>query len=344
VHLNIKPISMKPVTNPSQITTDFLPEPYLPWLKTDASMQHAEAFHGVHLQCLNEHYNLMAPTFPSGCTVALTRINSADELTEGGVYWLEYSGWSAKPFGGEHMSFMGRLDHIQNRIIRRNGRDHLTMIMTDDNPTIAADKYSREEDGTVEWCMDFDEHNHLLYRITHYVQVPVALAPEFMPEMGTTLAQSRWLQEEELLAEDAAEEYTVRVLGGFPEPDFRVVLTKKPYSPSRTPGGQLQPLATILAALKPLPVIARNRKAGAIQFTIRRRGGIHHTFTHTEYYKLEEVAVAVEWLRSMARLTETATAVETELNRIQMDAELAEFRIKQHSFSETQTAPLFAAA
>lgn len=333
-------MNLSPTT--PNIAARFTPEPDMPWLRTDPRMQERAAFHHRKEVTLSPGYDLMAPYFPAGSTLALMRISSPDQLGEG-VYWLEQYGRRASFYGDAPVHYqMGRYERTDTTYKGRNKRKlgSVRLAMSDDNPQPDC---PRRADGTIDWYVDFDNHEFRLYRVSHYVRVPLELVPEADQDravlaMGASPAQARWLREEARIVGDEADEISTLVLGGgFPEPDQRVLLGKVPgYGNAR---GQISTFALILSDLQPLTQAqACKRKAGAVKITVRSVTITGLTYTYPRYFKQEDVQVLLDWFTGLNRLQRAEEAVAQAAAKVQVARDLAKHAQERTSVPSTVTA------
>lgn len=274
----------------------FVGESGLPWLKADPGMQHPAAFIGLTVYDLAD-YAPMARHFPAGCTIAMKRVHSCDELTEG-VYFAQrkhsqpnYPDYHRVQFG----RFAGLSETSDLRAQARRtarGRVHFELL-ADVLPTDPRSQALRE-DGSAPVYMDFNLPDCELWRVTHYVNLPTWALNSLgrrAEDTGTTPDQARWLKEEQLIELDSAYEFTTRVLGGFPEPDCRAVLNSSEH-------GDFNCLWNSLPKLKPSE--AKKRKSGAVAISWRSTGPCKTSVSCTEYHKREDAALLIGWLQNVA--------------------------------------------
>ncbi|MVN78941.1 hypothetical protein GO988_21640 [Hymenobacter sp. HMF4947] len=280
-------------------TPTFTPDPYLPWLRTDPAMQSPEAFHAVETLTLGaQTWEPMGRHFPGGTTLALVRITSPEQLTEG-VYWhqhtyyepsrkQEYTRYAFARFAG----LTSTCDERARARRLKRGQVHFELA-ADVLPDNLRRDYLLREDGTQTCYMDFNSFQHKLWRVTHYVNLPATLLATLAPQTallaGTTAEQQRWLAEEKTILTHDAAEYTGRVLGGFPEPDCRAVLYREQMD-------DFNCLANSLTHLTPSQ--AKKRKSGAVAITWRCSTPFGTTGTLTQYFKREEADLLLGWLQS----------------------------------------------
>jgi hypothetical protein len=315
--------------------------PELPWLKTDPDMQTAEAYRGTIQMALADGYDLLAPALPGGTQFAMKRICHPDHLLVGEMYWLRYTGYTAQQYGKDlkHVDFLGRFEGIGRQGSKKRAKSMakywpgwVGMTMSDDNPAFAAaNNEARRADGTREWFVDFDSIDVELYQITHYVKVPLELAPQFVEHMGQTDAQAEWEKEYRQVLADKAVEVLVSTVGGFAERPCRTVLSKGDRGYSRLDcGGAIQTFALLLSEHTQLNEYqAKRRKEGAVAITYYENDTRFGLGSTTRYYRAEDAAIAVEWVRSIERLQRAQAAAHQEADRVHTRRMLAKEAEKQ---------------
>ena len=285
-------------------STDFAPEPQLPWLRTDPAMQEPAAFVSTEVLTLPA-YAPMARHYPAGTQVAAKRIFCPDDLTEG-VYWLQRF-WPAGSLGTnspaqsrcEFGRFAGLMPTSNPRTQARRLKQGVAHFELSADVDCATSKrhYFLREDGTQTVHIDFNDPNYKLWRFTHYVSVPaVALAILGLgaEATGYTPDQQRWLQEEQALWQDVGAEFTAQVLGGFPMPELRAVLTHQ----------QHDDFNCVFNALPRLqPSQAKKRRAGSVvAIGWRSTNYLGQPVTLTEYVKAEDATLLLDQLQSITDL------------------------------------------
>lgn len=284
------------------LSTDFAPEPYLPWLRTDPAMQQPAAFISAEVLTLPE-YRPMSRHYPAGTQVAAKRIFCPEDLTEG-VYWLQRF-WPAGSLGRnteaqtrcEFGRFAGITPTVNERAQARrmkSGTVHFELSADVDCANFRSDYFFRE-DGTQTVYMDFNDPNFKLWRFTHYVSLPApALATLSDVATGYSPEQTRWLREEQAIWQDLGAEFTAQVLGGFPLPELRAVLTYQQHDDFNCVLNTLPRL---------MPSQAKKRRAGSVvALGWRSTNWVGRPVTLTEYFKVEDAALLLDQLQSIADL------------------------------------------
>ena len=274
----------------------FTAEPGLSWLKNDPTMQQPDAFVGLTIYELSG-YAPMDRSFPAGCSFAMKRVHSCDELTEGVYFAQQAAGRFAS--STSHQVQFGRfagLDESSNprAQARRAKRGFVHFELQADVLPDAPGDYLLRSDGSQTVFMDFNSRAFELWRVTHYVSLPtwalgsLSLRAEVA---GTTPDQARWLNEERLIETDAAGEFSARVLGGFPEPDCRALLS----------GAEEKDFNCLWNSLPTLrPSEAKKRRSGAVAITWRSSGPNFKSVSHTEYHRREDAALLMDWLQNLS--------------------------------------------
>ncbi|WP_460503707.1 hypothetical protein, partial [Hymenobacter agri] len=282
-------------------STDFAPEPYLPWLRTDPAMQQPAAFVSTEVFTLPA-YEPMARHYPAGTQVAAKRIFHPDDLEEG-VYWLQRY-WPEGTNGTasnaatrcEFGRFAGLTEGLSPRAqARRRHRGIVHFELSADVACATACRdYFFREDGTKTVHVDFNDQHFKLWRLTHYVSLPAAALGTLglsTERTGYTPDQKRWLQEEQAIREDVGSEFTAQVLGGLPLPELRAVLTYQ----------QCDDFNCIWNTLPRLqPSQARKRRPGTVvAIGWRSTNYLGQPVTLTEYVKAEDAGLLLDQLQSL---------------------------------------------
>ncbi|MDO7851377.1 hypothetical protein [Hymenobacter convexus] len=281
--------------------TDFAPEPYLPWLRTDPAMQHPTGFISTEVLTLSA-YVPMSRHFPAGTQVAAKRVFCPEDLTEG-VYWFQrFHPADGLCFKQEHTEcafgrFAGLMPTSNERAQARRlkqGYAHLE-LSADVDCTDSKRAYFLREDGTQTVHMDFNDPNFKLWRFTHYVSLPApALATLGDAATGYSPEQTRWLREEQAIWQDLGAEFTAQVLGGFPLPELRAVLTYQQHDDFNCVLNTLPRL---------MPSQAKKRRAGSVvALGWRSTNWLGQPVTLTEYLKVEDAALLLDQLQSITDL------------------------------------------
>ena len=282
-------------------STDFAPEPSLPWLRTDPAMQQPAAFVSIEIFTLPA-YEPMSRHYPAGTQVAARRIFRPEDLAEG-VYWLQ----QYHPAGSlgqrseerthcEFGRFAGLMPTSNLRAQARRlkqGVAHFELRADVACATSCRDYFFRE-DGTKTVHVNFTDQHFKLWRLTHYVSLPAtALATLGLGEetTGYTPEQQRWLQEEQAIRQDVGSEFTAQVLGGLPLSELRAVLTYQ----------QCNDFNCIWNALPRLPPSqAKKRRPGTVvAIGWRSTNYLGQPVMLTEYVKAEDAGLLLDQLQSL---------------------------------------------
>ncbi len=288
-------------TAPQAVT--FVPEPYLPWLRTDPSMQQRVAFESMEKIALPA-YEPMSRHFPKGTIVAAVRVTCHEELTEG-VYYCERS-WEGKIYY-DFGRFAGlTYDHNPRQLARRvkEGIAHFD-LSTDTKVHAPTQRFCLSEEGISKCHVNFKNSDFKLWRVTHYIDLPAkalnSLGHDSELLIGATEDQKQWLAEEyELLYGQRASEYSAQVLGGFPVPDCWAILRDQQNLDFVRVKGALAKLA---------PSQARKRKSGAVAITWRSYDCCGKPIGYTDYFKREDAVMLIDFLQNITDLRRAQTRV-----------------------------------
>ena len=297
-----------PVTTPA-----FVLDPTLPWLRTDPAMQQPGAFHDTHLIRISDKYPLMAPHLPAGAEVLLTRVHGPANLVLDEVYYLQEhgypTGWGTPP--GDCLARLVATDRV------REGRYPFAELRLRYDNEEEGRRSSTDAHGIFYRMMHFNglgtgitrhmQGQHLeeclnyrltLWRVTHYVSLPdealAILSPQDKAAAYPTPTQRQWMNDEKALRTvEGCSEYSARILGGFPEDDYRAVLC----------GQQGQDFRRVLHSLPTIaPSQAAKRKSRAVAITWRSYDHQGKAIGHTKHYKREEADLLLGLLQSQTDL------------------------------------------
>ena len=307
-----------------QVAT-FIPEPYLPWLRTEPSMQQRIAFEGIEELSLPS-YEPMSKHFPAGTRVAALRVTSFEELTEGVYFYTRTSeGKTRYDFG----RFAGlTYDHSASKLARRakEGIAHFD-LSTDVKVHAPRQRFYIDEDGISKVYMNFKDPDFKLWRVTHYIDLPLDALSSFGQNAellsGTTPDQKQWLADEyDLMYAQGVSEYSAQVVGSFPVPDCWAILRDTLNRDFVRTKDEL-PRLTSSQAIK--------RKSGAVAITWRSYDCCGKPIGYTDYFKREDAVMLLGFLQNMtdlrraeARVKASVLALNEEATRIRTADVLAD--------------------
>lgn len=289
----------------------FAPDPTLPWLFSDPSMQEPAAFHDMRLLALPE-WHPMSLYFPAGTEVAMRLVTDLSQLTIGAAYWSEHDWLNEKGKLTTHWAF-GRytgLAYPEASSTKRRwkkGEAHINLECDVLDCPLPMHSYCLREDGTDSRFVDtkgtyqkaVGHGAHRLYQLTHYVNLPAKqladLGAEAVKQTGLTLRQAVWLEQEKLLTKGGCE-ITARTTDRLNLPAYRVVL------PDTQALHDFQECWSSLLPFILTPGQARKCKSGTVALITRSTTADGRAYGDTEHYKLADVAPLLEWLRLHSEL------------------------------------------
>ena len=330
----------------------FTPDAGVRWLATDPTMQHREAFEGTRLLTLNSDYSLMAPHFPGGTELLLSRVYGPAEMMPGAVYYMEETGLEGHyQYGGNNWrNGMGRLVELERcneKATPAHGRFAFAHMAYDN--TEEAKHYDTTSDGLFFWTLRFDglrgrwcqsmreacpNYQLKVWRVSHYVRAPFeammadheAGGPLNLVRLsGMTEQQRRWQKEAEAVRTDTGQLLTFTTSGLDYPAELALLLDQ----------GQVSTLNYFLDAL-PLLLPSQLKKRKALAVTIH-----HRTYegTTTRCYDQAAASAALDYLVALERTRLAYAALVNEAARRKIEKDLKARRWDKQPVEACTTAP-----
>jgi hypothetical protein len=302
-------------------------------------MQCREAFNEVRVLTIGETYDAMAPHFPAGTQVLLTRIRKSADLVPGAVYLFDERDRPDTLPELRDRSIMGRLAEIV-RAKGRGNKPFAELALTYDNLKAGrklgindegrhycfvhfdgyrVSKKQAERFGEA-WKQEVEAYRCYLWQVTHYIAPPTAdeLAwDQYADDLGLRPAQQRWLAEENLITFSKAEVVTAHSQGLDYPPTLEQLLNSERAA-------LLTQCLSRLTAISPAQ--AQRYKRPLVALTRRSLQG-----TVTAFYGQQAVSEVLDLLDAMRREQDALAA----LQRLGQDLERT-----THLLAQVQSMPL----